>query len=270
VRFDSSTEKLRWFVDYAEVGAGFNPEVGFLSRKAFRRPAGLVFYTFRPEDLGGLYEIRPHISYTGFWDFNDFQESGRWHIDNHWEWRNGNEIHTGVNLTHEGLKETFEIWPGIVIPVGTYKNEEAQIIIRTDRGRPLSLSLRTTVGGFFSGNRSSLSPSIAFRRGERFTSRLSWGYNDIRLAEGDFTTNLGQLRLTYSFTNEIFIQGLFQYNDSTRDISTNLRFTWLQSANTGLFVVYNELREFGAMALQDPDRRLIVKYSRLIDVFRRR
>ena len=101
---------------------------------------------------------------------------------------------------------------GLVIPAGTYKNEEAQIVMRTDRGRPLSLSLRTTVGGFFSGDRTSLSPSIDFRRGERFTSRLSWGYNDIRLAEGNFTTNLGQLRLTYSFTNEIFIQGLFQYN----------------------------------------------------------
>ena len=76
------------------------------------------------------------------------------------------------------------------------------------------------------------------------------------------------MRLTYSFTNEIFVQGLFQYNDSSRDISTNLRLTWLQTANTGLFVVYNEHREFGAMALQDPDRRLIVKYNRLIDLFR--
>ena len=52
-------------------------------------------------------------------------------------------------------------------------------------------------------------------------------------------------------------------------LSTNLRFTLLQTANTGLFVVYNELRELGSMVLARPDRSLTVKYSRLINVFRR-
>ena len=46
--------------------------------------------------------------------------------------------------------------------------------------------------------------------------------------------------MSYSFTPRIYVQALLQYNDRARLWSTNLRFGWLQTANTGLFVVYND------------------------------
>lgn len=46
----------------------------------------------------------------------------------------------------------------------------------------------------------------------------------------------------------------------------NFRFGWLQAANTGLFVVYNETRDFGDTGLAIPDRSFIVKFSRLFDL----
>jgi hypothetical protein len=65
------------------------------------------------------------------------------------------------------------------------------------------------------------------------------------------------------------LQTLIQYNDRTDRIATNLRFSWLRKANTGLFVVYNELDDFGDLdLLARPDRSLILKYSHLIEVFR--
>ena len=50
----------------------------------------------------GIHELRPHAAFRGFWDDEGFFETGFLHIDNHWEWRNGLEIHTGGNFTHEG------------------------------------------------------------------------------------------------------------------------------------------------------------------------
>jgi hypothetical protein len=41
---------------------------------------------------------------------------------------------------------------------------------------------------------------------------------------------------------------LMQYNESDDVMSTNLRFSWLQSANAGLYVVYNEVDERGVGA----------------------
>ena len=68
--------------------------MGFLSRTGYRKPEGRILYRYRPQDLLGLLELRPHVSYEGYWKPDGSQESGRLHIDNHWEWRSGWELHT--------------------------------------------------------------------------------------------------------------------------------------------------------------------------------
>ena len=55
--------------------------------------------------------------------------------------------------------------------------------------------------------------------------------------------SLARLRLSYSFTPKIQIQALVQYNDASEVLGTNLRFSWLRTANSGLYLVYNEFDE---------------------------
>ena len=264
--YDSET----WFLgtNYTEVREDFNPEMGFLRRAAYRKADAVIFYRYRPASLWGLHEVRPHISYEGFWDFQGFQETGFVHVDNHWEWNGGQEIHTAINFTREGVKEAFEIFPGIVVTPGTYDNHEFQLTAFTNEGAPVSFNLSSTIGGFFGGDRVSLTPSLTWRAGETFNGEVAWAWNDIDLPEGDFITNLGRLRVSYSFTPQVFLQLLAQYNDRDDLWSTNLRFGWLQTANIGLFVVYNEVRGIDAGGPEQPDRTFIVKLSRQFDMLR--
>ena len=217
--------------------------------------------------MWGLHELRPHISYRGYWDFDGFQETGFLHIDNHWEWKSGLEIHTGINFSHDGVKESFEIADRATIEPGTYKEEELQFVFFTDQAAPLSFGLRVRAGGFFGGDRLSLRPSLRYRIGDTFSSELSWSYNDIDVpvTDGDFDINLARLRVSHSFTPKILLQALIQYDDRDDVTATNLRFSWLQSANAGLFLVYNETNEFGIRG-GDIDREFIIKYSRIFDV----
>jgi hypothetical protein len=64
------------------------------------------------------------------------------------------------------------------------------------------------------------------------------------------------------------VQALLQYNDVIDNWSTNLRFGWLQAANTGLFVVYNENRdtERDPLGIGVRDRSLTIKYSHSFDL----
>ena len=93
-------------------------------------------------------------------------------------------------------------------------------------------------------------------------------YNDFDLpvANGEFQVNLTRLRLSYSFTPKMLLQALVQYNDSRDVVGTNLRFSWLQSANSGLYVVYNEVDDRGIGA-PPAGREFIIKYSHIFDVF---
>ena len=263
-----SSAKWSYRLGYGQVGQDFNPEVGFLSRSNFRRANGFVMRRIRPDDMWGLLEIRPHVSYTGYWDFDGFQESGLLHNDIHWEFRNGYEFHTGVNFTREGVKEAFEIIDGVTIQPDTYDHAEVALVFHTNQAAPLSFTLRSTVGGRFGGDRFSLAPTINFRIGETFSSELSYNYNefDLPVPGGEFEANLARLRLSYSFTPKILLQALVQYNELDDILGTNLRFSWLRSANTGLFLVYNEVDERG-FSDRTAGREIILKYSHIFDVF---
>ena len=177
------SERVRLRLGYTEVAPDFNPEVGFLARESYRQMNASVFTTFRPDDFMGVHEFRPHVSHNTVFDF----ESGRHetqftHIDNHTEWRNGYEVHTGMNLTREGVLEPFEIFPGVIVPPGTYDHKEAQIAGNTNLGAPLSANINTIIGGLFGGDRVTISPSIAARVGETFNAAFEWSYNDLPAA----------------------------------------------------------------------------------------
>lgn len=272
VRLNSDSAEWRRDISYAEVGAGFNPEVGFLSRSDYRKVSGFLLRRYRPKDFAGLHELRPHIFYQGFWNFDGDHESGFLHVDNHFEWRSGLEIHTGMNFTREQVLEPFDIVSGVTVPVGTYNHSEVQLVYQTNLSAPLSLDMQVRSGGLFGGDRLSVTPTLAYRVGERFSSELSWNYNDIDLPvpNGDFKINIGRLRLSYSFTPKILLQALVQFNERDRTLGTNLRFAWLQNANAGFYLVYNEVDDdrFTGTQRMRPRRELVLKYSRIFDLLR--
>ena len=269
VRSRTSVPRFDLELGYQEVGSRFNPEVGFLSRRAYRKPDVRFNTRWRPAGTI-LQELRPHTSYRAFVGFDGFVESVQWHIDNHWQFRNSSEIHTGINLTEEGVRTPFEIYPRIFVPQGSYKHEEAQLVLMTNQGAPASLELRTILGGFFGGRRVQLNPTLRMRLGDALTTELAYQRNDIRLPWGDFTTNLLRVRLSYAFTTHAFVQGLVQYNDRADVWSANARFGWLRAGNTGLFLVYTDTRALDDLFVRPArtDRSFILKFSRTFDLLR--
>ncbi len=253
---------------YTEVREDFNPEVGFLVRSEYRKANVYLLRRIRPEALWGLLEIRPHASYTGFWKFDGFQESGKLHLDTHWEYKTGTELHTGINFTRAGVIDPFEIIDGVVIRPGTYDHEELQLVYFTDQSRPVSVGLNLTAGGRFGGDRIFFGPNLNIRIGETFRSEFWFDYNsfDLPVPNGEFTANLAGMRLSYSFTPKITLAALMQYNDVDEVIGTNIRFSWLRSANSGLYLVYNEIDERSVGALPN-GREFIIKYNHIFDMF---
>lgn len=252
---------------YTEVGQGFNPEVGFLLRTAFRKPEARVLYHLRPRNPDAkILEYRPHISYRSYWNFDNFLETSFLHIDNHFEWKSGLEIHTGVNVTTEGVVDAFDISRGknVIVQPGTYNHVESQIVFFTNRSHPFSINLRSVIGGSFGGTRYIESLTGRLRLGDKFNSEVTFLYNNFQLPVGNFTANILRSQLSYAFRPNIYLQGLIQHNTTDKLWAANLRFGWLQRANTGLFVVWN-------YNLQDGDplnNSFIIKYTRMFDLVR--
>jgi len=142
----------------------------------------------------------------------------------------------------------------------------ASAAARSAATAPASLEVRVTAGGFFGGSRVSTQGVLRGRLGESFNAWVDFSRDDASLPTGRFVTNLPKARL--SFPPRLYVQALVQYNDVIDDWSTNLRPGWLQTANTGLFVVYNENRatDHDPLGLGVRDCSLTIKYSRLFDL----
>ena len=270
----NETQPLSLGLTYTETGRHFNPEVGFLSRRGgFRKAEAQAFSRLRPraKAFSKFQELRPHSIYRGFWNHDGFQETGYWHIDSHWELKNSYEFHTGMNVTREGVVRAFEIYPGVTVAPGTYDHAEGQLVFQTNQGAPVYSRTQVVRGGFFGGDRFGFNQQLRVRVGETLNTEVSWERNDIDLAGGSFVTNLSRARASYSFTPRVFVQGLVQYNDRADIWSSNIRFGWLQQANTGIFVVYTDSHlliedDFRSFTPQRTDRSFIIKISRMFDV----
>ena len=263
-----------------EIGEGFNPEVGFLPRRGYRYYQAHIMYKIRP---CWLREIRPHISYftyrsrkTGVG--HGFEESARIHIDSHWEWPSGAQIHTGANFNTEGIYRPFRIvGTDVTIPVGTYRGWESQLVFNSNAAARLSATSRIHFGSFLTGNRRGGNGSLTFRPNASFSTSARVTYFDVNLPEGNFETVLLGMNFGYFLTPRVYLQSLVQYSNQADSWSANLRFGWLNTAGTGLFIVYNDLQGFGYPDGLNPDggrfvesgtlaRSFIVKFTRQFNV----
>ena len=175
-----NTQSFTNQIRYSEVCKNFNPEMGFVKRLGYRKVLFRILNRTRPKDFFGILELRPHITYWGYWKLEDgFQETGFLHIDNHWEFRNGFRIDTGINFTKEGVVDSFQIVSGEWVPPNTYDNKELHIRTNTNLTKPFSIILVTKIGGFFNGDRKNFDTTLRYRFGDRFTSEVISKYNDV-------------------------------------------------------------------------------------------
>jgi Domain of unknown function (DUF5916) len=251
----------------AQVGEDFNPEVGFMSRPGGYRTYDVsLMRLVRAPQWPWFRQWNPHVSYRSFYNLSDgFQQTGYVHVDlTEIELANSTRFGPEYNISREGLQQPFEISPGVVIPPGTYDWGTLGFDYVTDPSENVSVTGRFDVGEFWTGRRSGGNGTLTVRRGATFSGSFTADYNDVRLPQGNFIRSLQAVRLNYFFTPRVFVQTLTQYNNQAGIFSANVRFGWLNTAGTGLFVVLNDGREAtGFLDWSRPQQRsLFVKFTR--------
>jgi hypothetical protein len=254
--------------NYREVGDAFNPEVGFAPRVDYRYYQAMWMYFVRPSRI--FRELRPHMSWETYRNLGTgFEESSRLHVDSHFEFPGGGFISPAFDYVTEGLVSPFEVSDGVIVPAGTYSGWTAAWRANTDQSAALSFDGGFDWGRFLSGDRRGGFGGLTYRLGDTFTTSVRYSHDDVRLPEGDFTARLVTWRAGYFFTPNIYLQSLVQYSDQADTWAANLRFGWLTTAGTGLFVVFNEARGVGLLERDTPlNRGIIVKFNRQFDLWR--
>ncbi|MCY4661525.1 MAG: DUF5916 domain-containing protein [Acidobacteria bacterium] len=269
--YDSQMWRLS--TGYQENGEDFNPEVGYLRRPGgFRKYDLAINNTSRPNGFLKFQELRPHATFSRIWNLNGVMETTYIHTHFMGEFEDSSSVGLAYDTRSERVFQEFSV-SGLTIPASRYDWSEVSSSFFYDRSAPGSAGVRAGGGGFFGGRIVPIRPTIRARYGESLNLSVSYSRNDIDLPAGTTVTNLTSVRAGYNVTPRMFFQTLVQHNDSARLWSVNFRVGWLQDANTGLFLVYNETEGIYGDR-EDPleyapagaGRSLILKYSYLFDV----
>ena len=246
--------------NFDDIRENFDPQVGFLTRSGVRHFNPQIEFQPRPGGISWIRNLTFEARNTLFtltdgtletWD-GSFRFFGFRTMSEDW-------VSFSFNPTYERLFEPFEIRDGIVIPVGEYTFHDWSIFANSSDARPVNLSWRFSNGGFFDGNRLNSNITINYRPIPYLRSETEWGYNDVDLPGGSFTTNVVRQRFNVSFSPNLSLNSFIQYLDTEDLISMNTRLNWIYKPGADIFIVYNQNWIDGGTQ----DRALIFKFTYL-------
>ena len=228
---------------FLSIQEDFNPEVGFVRRRGIRKSVGEFAVRPRPgERMPGILQIRPFASIDYITDQENVLETRISNQGISVTFDDGHVLSFTRRVRFERLEEDFEIQDDQFIPAGDHQFTDYSTSFTSDRSRLFGGNASLTTGGFWDGDKDTYRLGFRLQPGYQFGAELSWSYDDVALPSGDFTTSLVTTRCRYSFTPDMFLNALIQYNSESRQISSNVRFNLTYKPLSDLFLVYNERR----------------------------
>ena len=249
------------------IGEAFNDELGFYNRTGVRDWSLAVGVRPRLAALrsAGVREMHPHLTWNYYTDLSGGIVAKWLHTGYTVFLNNGGYVELSYNPRAERITSPLQLDPGVAaIPAGLYQWNEWMLTGSTDESRVVSVAFTGVVGGLWNGTQRTLDLSLTLRPSYHF-----WAALGVQRTAGDlagpgerFTEELWTLRTNYSFTTDMFVDALAQYDASSRLLDANVRFDLIHHPLSNLFLVFNEQRSTrpGAPA---PGRSVILKLTRM-------
>ncbi len=252
-----------------QLGSGFQNDLGFYRRTGMRKYLADIGVRPRTPWLRahGIREIHPHI----VWDYQEDLKGGelakRLHTGLSFFFNNGAVIEWSENPTFNRLLTPFRPNAKMAspIPAGGYNWIEHSLFVISDQSRTFSTNTRLTFGGLYAGTQRTISSSVQVRPSYRFRASVGLQRTDatLTLPALKFTNSLVTVRSSYSFTPNMFVDALSQYDATSKLFNANVRFNLIHHPLSDLFIVYNDQR------ILTPDapvagRALLVKFTQMV------
>lgn len=259
------------YLDHISLGNNFNAESGFVPRVGVRSTKLHINRTPRP-GRWGIRVMTPmwHMVYTtdqtGLLVYRELHHMIRVTFDNSARLT----LIYNKNFERLGKNEGFVVSGADILP-GDYDFYWANMAFNSNPSRRVSYGVAYQPQGYFGGDRKDLSASL----GARITSQFSLG-GEYRRSDvdnlpsgGGFVTDLGALRVDYTFSPALSLRTLSQYNSSSDQWSTSARLRYIYRPGSDIYVVYDEVRrDVNGIPIREEfrDRRLILKATFLLSI----
>ena len=231
-----------------DIGANYNPGVGYAPRTRFKRISPELYYSFYPKskiinnhgpgtdiDVIGndLYGITD-------WDANlwykiTFQNTAQFFT----------RIRRDYGLAFFAFDPTFPADPSkaVKLPAGSSYYWNSVILNYTSNARKkLFFTFQSRLGQYYNGERQNIDGSVSYRIQLHAVISLNFTYNRIRLPQPYNKADLLLLgpKFDFTFSRKVFWTTYLQYNNQINNLNINSRLQWRFKPVSDLFLVYTD------------------------------
>jgi hypothetical protein len=264
---DYNSDLWRASLSHLDIGARFNPEVGFIRRTDFRLTNASIEYSPRPEQSSVIRQFGYQLEGSYRTDHDNRMLDNEVQASFSIEFQNSSRFSVNIQRESEYIDYDWEVREGFLIPEGTYSGFMYSLNAQSDRSRAIAGGVNINYGSYYSGNQLNFGLDSTITRIKRVRMELDYRYNFINLPEGSFHTNTLGLRMFYFFSTDLYVKAYLQWNDDKyfnagrERVVSDILLRWIYRPACNLYVVYNDTRLIGPGSDEIVNRTLMVKLT---------
>lgn len=245
-------EATSFNVGFLNLGPDFDPAVGFISRSGLRKWDAQLSLPFHLGS-GQVRRITPALDsfyYDGISDkFRQSESRVRIQVD----LRSDDQVTAYLKRTSETVPEPFLLFGSTSVSAGDYQGYEGGVVFQSKPGRRVSGALNMASGGFYGGSRQVIGAEVEWKVNSYLTLAESYQSNWIDFQSGSFRTHLAVSRMTLGITHHASLASLVQYDNVSDQFGLNVRFNYIFSEGTEIFLLLNHVSDGLGRAGQSGD-----------------
>jgi hypothetical protein len=232
------SDRFNYGLTYIDIAERFNAEMGFIPRTDVRNTRGRAGWTPRPR-WRGVRQLAVNGS-VDYYENHGGRVDSRTHLAEFVLTRQDNAtVRAAVTRDYDFLPAPFGL-AGTVLPVGGYNWTTGTLSYSSNQSRRIYGNGGVDAGGYYGSDRLTYRGSLNFLIGKTLLFEPNYTRNHITLpGRARYVTNTLNMRVSHSFSPDLFLKGFFQYNDERRTASFNFLFWYVYRPGSDLYVVYN-------------------------------
>ena len=232
------SDRFNYGLTYIDIAERFNAEMGFIPRTDVRNTRARAGWTPRPRWKG----VR-QLAFNGVLDYYENHAGrveSRTHLGEFVLTRQDNaNLRAAVTRDYDFLPAPFAL-AGTSLPVGSYDWTTASLSYASNSSRRVYATAGVDAGTYYNGERQTYRGSVNFLIGKTLLVEPNYTRNHITLpGRALYVTNTLNMRVSHSFSPDLFLKGFVQYNDERRSATFNFLFWYVYRPGSDLYVVYN-------------------------------
>ena len=241
-----NTRQNRFRTAFFKTTPNFTSDLGFTRRTDFKKNYTSYNRVFYPKSKSiQSIEFGPQLYYIDKPGLNNQVTDRRLSANLSFNFKNMSGIDFGFTNSYIFLENNFDPTganENSPITRGAYETRQIEIEYGSTNRRKFRFKSNINIGGYFNGEKYSISNDFNFRIDKLMQASLKFRYDKIDLPDPQNSVALFLIspKIDFTFSKNIFWATFVQYSNFSNSLGINSRFQWRFAPLSDLFLVYTD------------------------------